>query len=117
MTDEFNPIELTFTEGPFIVGSTVLKDDPTKRRQIAVVCAHNTAKIVALTGYEGADDEAESIANAALFSTSHEMLDLLVDVMSALNTSKEPINIETFNERYSTVLAKLANEAGEETRR
>jgi hypothetical protein len=59
-------------------------------------------------------DEAEILANAALISVSKDLLDLTIEIMTALNTSKETIDLEELNEQYSKVLAKLANEAGEE---
>lgn len=101
------------TRGPFIVSTNTIKGSPDRRVHICVVQAKNPNKIVASTGFEGAADEAESIANAALFSVADLMLETLIDVQMELNTAKV-IDIEKVNEMISEVFARLANEAGEE---
>ena len=112
MSNQINPIKHT-TPGPFIVSTNTIKGSPDRRVHICVVQANNPAKIVASTGFEDADDQAESIANAALFAVSDLMLETLIDIQMELNTAKV-IDIEKINEMISEVFAKLANEAGEE---
>lgn len=101
------------TRGPFIVSTSTLKNSLDRRTYISVVQANHPGKIVALTGIEGAEDEAESIANAARFAISDLMLETLIDIQIELNTAKV-IDIEKVNEMISEVFARLANEAGEE---
>lgn len=108
------PIEKQTSPGEWIVSTNYPKGSTDKRMQICVVVASKPSKIIALTGYEGAEDEAESIANAALISIAPDMLETLIVIQEELNTSKEVINLEAINKLISDVFSKLANEAGEE---
>jgi hypothetical protein len=100
------------TPGPWIVGVGTINVD--KREHIGVMKANDHTKIIALTGFAGAPDENESIANAALIAAAPDMLDVLIAVHEELNTSKDVIDLTAINEMISGVFAKLANEAGEE---
>jgi hypothetical protein len=102
------------TRGPWIVGTNIVKGSPDRRIHICVVRAEQPNKIIALTGIEGAPDEAESIANAALIAIAPDMLEALIAIQETLMTSKQPIDLEAMNTMISEVFAKLANEAGEE---
>lgn len=104
----------TTTPGPWIVSTNVIKGSPDRRMMICVVKANNPSKIVAFTGVEAAEDENESIANAALIAVAPDMLEVLIALQMELNTSKDVIDLEAMNAMISDVFAKLANEAGEE---
>lgn len=97
------------TPGEFIV--TTNDED-----QILVVATNEqtgASKVIANCGRMDSDDGDEFLANAALFATSRDMLDALIEVQTELNTAKV-IDIEKINEIICQVFAKLANEAGEE---
>lgn len=86
--------------------------------QIVVVAwdENSTApqKVIAIFGDEDAPDANEHIANAALLTISKPMLDALIAIQETLMTSKEILDLESINRMISEILAKLANEAGEE---
>lgn len=100
------------TPGEWIV--TTIDDG----EQIAVVSTNehgSIQKTIAIFGYTDTQDENENLANAALCAVSKDMLDLLIKIQtSLLDPSVEEIDINEINQDISTILAKLANEAGEE---
>ena len=102
------------TSGQFIVSTRTVKDSPDRRVHICVVQADSPGKIVAMTGFEGAPDEAESIANAALFAVSKDMLDALIAIQETINPAYDgEVDLIAMNAMISDIFAKLANEAGE----
>lgn len=114
MLTDTNKVKST-TPGEWIVTTNRLDQSPDNRTHICVVVAQNPSKIIALTGYEGAEDEAESIANAALISVAPDMLEALVTIQQALmHPTESVIPISEINKMISDVFTKLANEAGEE---
>lgn len=82
----------------------------------AVICVKSTAsgRIVAVTGVEGAPDEAESIANAAAISIVKPMMDALIAIQETINPANDEtvIDLIAMNTMISDIFAKLANEAG-----
>ena len=62
--------------GDFIVGVSTIDDVDL----ISVVVRGDEEKVVAITGLAGRDDEAESIANAILFSLAKTMFEALQEI-------------------------------------
>jgi hypothetical protein len=74
-----------------------------------------TRKVIAIFGQETDENANEHLANAALFAVSKNMLDALIAIQETiLDPGAEEIDINVTNEMISTILSKLANEAGEE---
>jgi hypothetical protein len=103
------------TPGPWIVGTNVIKGSPDQSEMICVSQADNIKKIVAITGYAGAHDEAESIANASLIAIAPEMLEALIAIQeSAIANINGVLDANPIAALISEIFEKLANEAGQE---
>ncbi|MBI5950180.1 MAG: hypothetical protein HY865_00870 [Chloroflexi bacterium] len=101
------------TQAPWIVGTNVIKNSPEQREMICVSPASNIKKIVAITGFVGAEDESESIANASLIAISPEMLEALIAIQErAIANINGTLEANSIAAMISEIFEKLANEAG-----
>jgi hypothetical protein len=106
------------TPGEWIVTTQKIKGKSERNSHICVVVA-GTKKVIAITGIEGKPNENEAIANAALISIAPGMLEALILIqhaalMQIAAPNVDVMNPNAINEMISDLLAKLANEAGEE---
>lgn len=97
------------TPGPFIVTT----NDSDEIIVVSINGHGSIIKTVAVCGHVDVDSEDESLANAALFATSRDMLDALIDIQ-VMVSNPESVDLEFINEIISNVFSRLANEAGEE---
>lgn len=71
---------MNYTKGEWEVGVSDIIGTGNDREHIVVGLKENLHKIIAATGFAGADDESESIANANLISAAPDMYQALKEI-------------------------------------
>ncbi len=100
---------MEYTEGRWITGiGNIGVDEPD---HICVTLKENQRKILALTGYVGAGDEPESIANAHLIAAAPALYEALEAVLQEYNTDP---NDDKFYKACCEARQALAQAEGKE---